>query len=128
MLDGMITASVVAADGHTVGYERREPAAAGPPSTTVVFLPALGVPLSYYAKLLDLWAAAGRRVVGVEPGGQPMSPIAGIRRGRFGYREMIRHDLPAVFALPEVRDAARVVLVGHSMGGALALLSTAAGV
>jgi predicted alpha/beta hydrolase len=40
---------------------------------------------------------------------------------------MIRHDLPAVFAAPEVRDASRVVLIGHSMGGALALLSTAAG-
>jgi predicted alpha/beta hydrolase len=94
----------------------------------VVFLPALGVPLAYYDRLLDIWAGDGRRVVGVEHRGQPMSPVAGGRRGQFGYSQMIRQDLPAVFALPEVRQAARVVLVGHSMGGALALLSTAAGI
>ncbi|MCA2218159.1 alpha/beta fold hydrolase [Jidongwangia harbinensis] len=121
------TATVVAGDGHTIGYEVREPARPGDPPTTVVFLPALGVPLSYYTRLFDVWAGGGRRVVGVEHRGQPLSPIAGIRRGRFGYREMVRHDLPAVFAVPQVREAPRVVLVGHSMGGALALLSTAAG-
>ena len=120
-------AAVVADDGHTVGYEIRTPAESPEPSTTVVFLPALGVPLSYYSRLFDVWVADGRRVVGVEHRGQPMSPIAGVRRGRFGYSDMIRRDLPAVFALPEIRGAARVVVIGHSMGGALALLSTAAG-
>lgn len=120
------TSTAVADDGHTIGYEVREPADGD--GTTVVFLPALGVPLSYYTLLLDAWAAEGRRVVGVEHRGQPTSPIAGLRRGRFGYSDMIRRDLPAVFARPEVRDASRVVLIGHSMGGALALLSTAAGV
>lgn len=119
-------ASVVAGDGHTIGYQVREPAGSGDLST-VVFLPALGVPLSYYTRMFDVWAAEGRHVVGVEHRGQPMSPIVGIRRGRFGYSDMIRSDLPAIFALPEVREASRVVLVGHSMGGALALLSTAAG-
>ena len=122
-----VQATVVAGDGHRVGYEIRRPAAATEPATTVVFLPALGVPLTYYARLFDVWVSGGRHVVGVEHRGQPMSPIAGIRRGRFGYSDMIRRDLPAIFGLPEVRTAARVVLVGHSMGGALALLSTAAG-
>lgn len=115
-------ASVAVGDGHSI----RRPADARRPST-IVFLPALGVPLSYYAPLFDVWAADGRQVVGVEHRGQPMSPIAGIRRGRFGYSDMIRRDLPAIFALPEVRDAGEVVLIGHSMGGALALLSAAAG-
>ncbi len=119
-------ASVVAGDGHTVGYEIHRPDGVEQP-LTMVFLPALGVPLSYYARLFEVWTGDGRQVVGVENRGQPMSPITGIRRGRFGYSDMIRHDLPAVFALPEVRQAPRVVLVGHSMGGALALLSAASG-
>ena len=115
-------ATTTATDGHRIGYSLREPA--GDPSATIVFLPALGVPLTYYTPLLDAWADAGRRVVGVEHRGQPTRPT----RGRFGFSDMIRRDLPAIFALPEVRDAARVALIGHSMGGALALLSTAAGV
>ena len=120
-------AAIAADDGHPVGYEIRKPAASPGPFTTVVFLPALGVPLSYYTRLFDVWVADGRQVVGVEHRGQPMSPIAGVRRGRFGYSDMIRRDLPAVFTLPEIRRADRVVVIGHSMGGALALLSTAAG-
>ncbi|GLY98555.1 hypothetical protein [Actinoplanes sp. NBRC 103695] len=68
------TSTAVADDGHTIGYEVREPG--GGDGTTVVFLPALGVPLSYYTLLLDAWAAEGRRVVGVEHRGQPASPIA----------------------------------------------------
>jgi predicted alpha/beta hydrolase len=119
-------ASVVVDDGHSVGYELRKPPDSEQPFT-IVFLPALGVPLSYYTRLFDVWTAAGRQVVGVEHRGQPMSPIAGVRRGRFGYSDMIRRDLPAIFALPEVRHAPGVALVGHSMGGALALLSAAAG-
>ncbi len=116
----------MAGDGHAIGYEIRQPAGVAAPAT-IVFLPALGVPLSYYARLFDVWAGDGHQVVGVEHRGQPLSPIRSIRRGRFGYSDMIRQDLPAVFALPEVRAASQVVLVGHSMGGALALLSTAAG-
>ncbi|MET0494675.1 MAG: alpha/beta fold hydrolase [Actinoplanes sp.] len=119
-------ASVVAGDGHTIGYEIRKPAQAAPGST-IVFLPALGVPLSYYSRLFDVWTGDGRQVIGVEHRGQPWSPITGIRRGRFGYSDMIRRDLPAIFALPAVRQAPEVVLIGHSMGGALALLSAAAG-
>ncbi|GAB2605747.1 hypothetical protein Aab01nite_00470 [Paractinoplanes abujensis] len=122
-----MNSTVRAADGHTIGYEVHRPAAGDERGTTVVFLPALGVPLSYYSRLFEVWAGAGRTVVGVEHRGQPLSPIAGIRRGRFGYSDIIRADVPAVFALPEVRGAERTILIGHSMGGALALLSTAAG-
>ncbi|WP_033337441.1 alpha/beta fold hydrolase [Catenuloplanes japonicus] len=113
--------TVLADDGHRVGYQVRK--APGERSPVLVFLPALGVPLSYYSRLLDVLAGGDRTVIGVEHRGQPMSPI----RGRFGYADMVRRDLPAVFALPEVREASHVLLVGHSMGGALALLSTAAG-
>jgi predicted alpha/beta hydrolase len=84
-------ASVVAGDGHTIGYEICAPTGPETPST-IVFLPALGVPLAYYARLFEVWTAEGQRVVGVEHRG----PIAGIRSGRFGYSDMIRRDLPAV--------------------------------
>jgi predicted alpha/beta hydrolase len=93
---------------------------------TVVFLPALGVPLSYYRRLLDGWAARGRHVLGVELRGGPLSPVADLRRDSFGYAHLIHVDLPAVFALEAIAGD-RVVLVGHSLGGHLALLATAAG-
>lgn len=112
--------TVEADDGHRIGY-RVSGAEQAP--TTVVFLPALGVPLAYYAYLISAWTSAGHQVIGVENRGQPLSPFA----GRFGYSDMVRRDLPAVFGIPQVPAAARVVLVGHSIGGALALLATAAG-
>lgn len=122
---------VVAADGHRSRCQVRPGTAAagdGTPAEVVVFLPALGVPLRYYDTLLARWASPGRTVVGVELRGQPLSPVPDLRAGDFGYSTMITQDLPAVMALPEVRHARRTVLVGHSMGGVLALLATAAGV
>jgi len=101
----------------------------GAPGTTasVVFLPALGVPLAYYRRLFETWAARGRHIVGVELRGMPQSPVADLRRDSFGYAHLVREDLPAVFAGPAVAAADRVVLVGHSLGGQLALLSGASG-
>ncbi|MFI7547110.1 alpha/beta fold hydrolase [Actinoplanes sp. NPDC049599] len=96
-------------------------------SATVVFLPALGVPVAYYRPLFRAWVAAGRHVVGVELRGMPQSPVADLRRDSFGYAHLVREDLPAVFTDPAVAGAAKVVLVGHSLGGQLALLSGAAG-
>jgi predicted alpha/beta hydrolase len=92
----------------------------------VVFLPALGVPLSYYRRFLETWAARGRQVLGVELRGGPQSPIPDLRRDSFGYRQLIQADLPAVLQL-EALAGRPVVLVGHSLGGHLALLATASG-
>lgn len=120
----------VAGDGQQLRCQVRSGAAAessDAPGDVVVFLPALGVPLRYYDTLLARWSSRGRTVVGVELRGQPLSPVRDLRRGDFGYSTMIRQDLPAVLALPEVREAHGTVLVGHSMGGVLALLATAAG-
>ena len=96
-------------------------------AASVVFLPALGVPLAYYRKLLAAWSARDRHVVGVELRGMPQSPVADLRRDGFGYAHLVREDLPAVFAGTAVAAASRVVLAGHSLGGQLALLSGAAG-
>ncbi|MET0426018.1 MAG: alpha/beta fold hydrolase [Actinoplanes sp.] len=97
------------------------------PAASIVFLPALGVPLGYYDRLFAAWSARGRHVVGVELRGMPLSPVTDLKRQPFGYAQMVREDLPAVFASPALADAAKVVLAGHSLGGQLALLSGAAG-
>ncbi|GID95112.1 hypothetical protein Adi01nite_45240 [Amorphoplanes digitatis] len=115
---------VASSDGLTLTVE--EYGAAGS-SASVVFLPALGVPVAYYRPLFEHWVARGRHVVGVELRGMPRSPVSDLRRDSFGYAHLLREDLPAIFTDPTVAAADRVVLVGHSLGGQLALLSGAAG-
>lgn len=109
--------------GELTLLEFGEATRARPP---IVFLPALGVPLAYYRPLLTEWAARGRHLFGVEMRGMPEADPRALRRAPFGYGVLLRHDLPAVFADP-VLDGRRVVAVGHSLGGQLALLATAAG-
>lgn len=92
-----------------------------------MFLPAFSVPLTYYGKLFEAWAARGRHVVGVELRGMPQSPVGHPRRVGFGYADLVRADLPAVFAGTALSDAGRVIVMGHSLGGQLALLASAAG-
>jgi len=84
--------TVVAGDGHRIGYDVHEPSSPGRSSTTIVFRPALGVPLGYCTPLFEAWTARGRRVIGVENRGQSRSPVAGVKQGRFGYSEMVRRD------------------------------------
>ncbi|SMH28183.1 Predicted alpha/beta hydrolase [Rathayibacter oskolensis] len=92
---------------------------------TLVFLPALGVPLAFYDPLLTHWADRGRRIVAVEMRGMPSSTPRDLRRAPFGYRHLVRHDLPAVLEL--VGSEGPVVVVGHSLGGQVALLAAASG-
>jgi len=115
---------VASTDGVTLTVE--EYGAPGR-AASVVFLPALGVPVAYYRPLFRAWMLSGRHVLGVELRGMPQSPVADLRRDSFGYAHLVREDLPAVFTDPAVAAADRIVLVGHSLGGQLALLSGAAG-
>ncbi|MEV6630398.1 alpha/beta fold hydrolase [Actinoplanes sp. NPDC051470] len=108
-------------DGVQVGVREYGEPGAGP---SVVFLPAMGVPLRYYEPLFEAWP---RHVIGVEWRGQPESRVADLRRARFGYSDLLRVDLPAVVALAADRGAPQVVLVGHSLGGQIALLAAASG-
>lgn len=109
---------VRAADGHVTRLEVF--GAAGDPA--VLFLPGLGVPISYYRPFLSLWAAAGYRVHGLELRGMPHSSITDVRATDFGYRHALELDIPAALA---AMSGTLAVLAGHSLGGQLALLSAA---
>ena len=91
----------------------------------VVFLPALGVPISYYQPFLMDWAGRGRQVFAVELRGMPRTSARELRQEPFGYSVLVRRDLPAVFSMPALHAPA--IAVGHSLGGQLALLATATG-
>jgi predicted alpha/beta hydrolase len=96
-----------------------------PGRAPILFLPALGVPLAYYRPLLTAWATRDRHVFGLESRGMPYSNARSLRRSPFGYSILVRHDLPAVAAaLP---TEGRPIVVGHSLGGQLAILSAAIG-
>ena len=119
------TQSIRCPDGATVVLEEFSEPDRG--RATVVFLPAMGVPLAYYRRLLGLWAECGRHVVGVEPRGLPDASVAELRRAGLSYTHLVRTDLPAVLAhlQPGSPD---VILVGHSLGGQIALLAAGSGV
>ncbi|MDQ0644348.1 alpha/beta fold hydrolase [Microbacterium murale] len=90
----------------------------------LVFLPALGVPLAYYQPLLSTWSRS-RRIFALEWRGTPNAAARTLRESAFGYSTLIRHDLPAVFAL--ANSYGPPIVVGHSLGGQIAVLATAAG-
>jgi predicted alpha/beta hydrolase len=93
-----------------------------PGRASIAFLPALGVPVAYYEPLLEEWARRDRHVITAETRGMPLASPRHLRRTPFGYQQLIRHDLPE---LVQAFDDTLHVVVGHSLGGQLALLGAA---
>lgn len=99
---------------------------AGADKGLVAFLPALGVSVEYYREFNRAWAQRGYRVAAIEMRGMKHSSVKDVRRENFGYREILRHDLPAlVAALQCEAGAVPFFLAGHSLGAHFALLHAA---
>ncbi|MFE5399283.1 alpha/beta fold hydrolase [Streptomyces sp. NPDC056568] len=99
-----------------------------PDAPVELVIPAMGARARFYAPFSRGLHQGGLHVAVTDLRGQGEStPMA--RRGvAYGYREMVHDDLPAVVrAVSAAFPRSPVVLIGHSLGGQLALLSTATG-
>ncbi|PKW15233.1 alpha/beta fold hydrolase [Saccharopolyspora spinosa] len=96
-----------------------------PGSPLVVLLPAMGVPARYYRPFIADLHRQGLAVVLFDLRGQGESRPRAARGVRFGYQSLI-DDVDAVLDLVEsaLPEAPRFLL-GHSLGGQIALLHTA---
>ncbi|WP_445283525.1 alpha/beta hydrolase family protein [Streptomyces sp. DSM 118148] len=99
---------------------------ADPGAPVAVVLPAMGAAARFYLPVVRALHEEGLTVVTADHRGHGESTPAVSRGTRFGYREMVEEDLPAVLAAVRAEfPAAPLVLVGHSLGGQLALLYAA---
>ena len=116
---------IVAPDGTRTVVDEYE---ATDSSAAVLFLPALGVPIGYYAPLFELAAARGIRTFGLELRGRPRSSTTDVRRHDWGYATLLEQDIPAALAQTPLGEIEHLTLVGHSLGGLLSLMATGAGI
>ncbi|RYD16992.1 MAG: alpha/beta fold hydrolase [Lysobacteraceae bacterium] len=90
------------------------------------WLPALGVTARSYVAFAYALASRGVAVALHEWRGGGSSDRRAGRHVDWGYRDLLRRDLPAGFgAARDVLGARALLLGGHSLGGQLALLSAA---
>jgi predicted alpha/beta hydrolase len=101
--------------------------AADPAAPVLLILPAMAVKAKYYLALAAALNSRGYSCVTTDLRSQGES-TPGVRQApNFGYREMIEEDLPAITAAVRERfPDAPLFLFGHSLGGQIALLFTAA--
>ncbi|MCI2419805.1 alpha/beta fold hydrolase [Saccharopolyspora sp. K220] len=118
-----VVLGLVPADAHRLKV--RAARQDDPSSPVVVLLPAMGVPARYYRPFVADLHSQGLTVVTFDLRGQGESQPPAARGVRFGYLSLI-DDLDAVVDLVEAvfPQAPRFVL-GHSLGGQIALLHAA---
>lgn len=93
----------------------------------VLVLPAMAIRAGFYLPLVTALRAAGLSAAVVDLRAQGDSKPSPREKPRFGYRELIEVDLPAVAdALGRRLPRAPLHLFGHSLGGQLSLLFSAA--
>lgn len=117
---------ITAPDGTSTVVD--EYAAVGSTDAAVLFLPALGVPIGYYTPLFEKAAARGIRIFGLEFRGRPRTSTTDMRRHDWGYATLIEQDIPAAFAQSPLGEVEQLTVVGHSLGGLIALTATGSGV
>ncbi|BBH12849.1 alpha/beta fold hydrolase [Chromobacterium haemolyticum] len=92
------------------------------PQGVILFLPALGVNVSYYRALGAAWAARGYCVAAAEIRGMRQSSVRDVRCQDFGYREVLADVAHLRQQLSEQTSGRPLILAGHSLGGQFALL------
>ena len=97
------------------------------PSPALLCLPAMGVPARFYQPLIRALAdATGGPAYVAELRGQGDDPRRAAGGADFGYREIVEEDLPHwLDHLSREHPHRHVVLLGHSLGGQLAVLACA---
>lgn len=114
--------TIAAADGTTTSLLHITPAA---PRVAAVILPAMGVPARYYTKTAEALARHGIATTVLEFRGQGESPLDPTQGVDFGYAELL-DDLSLTIQTVRARfPRLQVTLVGHSLGGHLALMQAA---
>ncbi len=118
---------VKASDGHefNVGLFRADQLEARP---WILCLPAMGARASFYEPfVVQLCRAVDAHAALMDLRGIETSSVRASRRENFGYREIIRYDIPAALArLGERTPRTPILILGHSLGGQLGCLFAAA--
>lgn len=112
--------------GDGVTFTLRMLAQNAPTAPVVLILPAMAVKAKFYLPLARALHARGLSVVtsDLRAQGESTPPLS--EKSRFGYRELVEVDLPAVTgAVRERFPLAPLYLFGHSLGGQLSLLYSA---
>lgn len=124
-MSGDYTQEFVDVDGARIGVQVY-PEPAGPPGAPVVLIwPAMGVRARYYRPFAAALRDAGLAVIVADLRGTGESTPAPSRACRYGYQEMAT-DVGAVLdALKPRLDGRTRLLLGHSLGGQVAVLHQA---
>ena len=91
-------------------------------SPIVVVAPAIGIEARYYAGLCAGLTETGIGAVSIDMPGHGASPIRAGRHNDWGYEGLVDHFASVVRALAEVKPRAPIYLLGHSLGGHVALM------
>lgn len=106
-------------DAQAVG-----PGAPGRRSPAVLVLPAMGVPGTYYQRLVDSLAAHDLDVTVADFTTSGDHDAAQSRRGGHGYKVLVEQCIPDAYRKAQARSPDKSVLVvGHSLGGQLGLIA-----